>query len=288
MNKRSGWLRRALLLTALTLSSFLIMITFAVIINFAEEIKVTAIMPKAGVRGDIGAVGTIYKNSVVSDNNFVVQGNVGIGNTSPVAALDVNSTTSGILPPRMTTSQKNNISTEGSIAYDNTLHSLNFRDESRWLRMGEVIKYKVNDESRGRSDIAADTELRFSAKSGEIWAVKLVLSIDNSPGYFQWSFGAGGGSISLMNLHNMLHLETADYSEAHTKAIRFDAVEDTATISGLAWGLGWVSDYVLLIVEGIFQCGSDSTFTFQWGTWGTSGAGSTIRKGSYLIAYRLQ
>ncbi len=53
-------------------------------------------------------------------------GNVGIGTATPSAKLDVSSTTQGFLPPRMTTTQKNAISSPatGLVVYDTTLNKL--------------------------------------------------------------------------------------------------------------------------------------------------------------------
>ena len=53
-------------------------------------------------------------------------GNVGIGTSSPAGILDVTSTTSAFLPPRMTTTQKNAIGSpqDGMVVYDTTLHKL--------------------------------------------------------------------------------------------------------------------------------------------------------------------
>lgn len=55
-------------------------------------------------------------------------GNVGIGTSSPNAnaILDVTSTTKAFMPPRMTTTQKNNITspTAGMVVYDSTLNKL--------------------------------------------------------------------------------------------------------------------------------------------------------------------
>ena len=63
-------------------------------------------------------------------------GNMGIGTQTPVtsALLDLTSTTKGFLPPRMTTTQKNAISTpaEGLIIYDLTLHKLCIYTGSAW------------------------------------------------------------------------------------------------------------------------------------------------------------
>tara|TARA_R100001443_G_scaffold9595_4_gene19175 strand:+ start:663 stop:1184 length:522 start_codon:yes stop_codon:yes gene_type:complete len=61
-----------------------------------------------------------------------VSGNVGIGTTSPSKILDITSTTSGFLPPRMTTTQRDAISSPiaGEIIYNTTTNVLNFYDGS--------------------------------------------------------------------------------------------------------------------------------------------------------------
>jgi hypothetical protein len=73
-----------------------------------------------------------------SSNLFLKQstGSVGIGTTTPdaSAALDVPSTTKGVLFPRMTTTEKNAISSpaEGLVVYDLTLHKLCVYTGSAW------------------------------------------------------------------------------------------------------------------------------------------------------------
>ena len=63
-------------------------------------------------------------------------GNVGIGTTSPNAAatLTLTSTTKGFLPPRMTTAQRDAISTPpaGLMIYNTTTNKLNVRTASSW------------------------------------------------------------------------------------------------------------------------------------------------------------
>lgn len=67
---------------------------------------------------------------------FVSGGSFGIGTTSPVASakVEIVSTTQGLLPPRMTTTQREAISTpaEGLLVYDLTLHKLYCYDGSAW------------------------------------------------------------------------------------------------------------------------------------------------------------
>jgi hypothetical protein len=63
-------------------------------------------------------------------------GNVGVGTSSPNAAavLDVASTTKGFLPPRMTTAQRDAISTPpaGLVIYNTSTNVLNFYNGSVW------------------------------------------------------------------------------------------------------------------------------------------------------------
>ena len=63
-------------------------------------------------------------------------GNVGIGTTANAAAiLDVASTTKGLLPPRMTTTQRNAITAPipaGLMVYNTTTNKLNFYNGTAW------------------------------------------------------------------------------------------------------------------------------------------------------------
>jgi hypothetical protein len=64
-------------------------------------------------------------------------GNVGIGTSSPSAAarLDVSSTTSGFLPPRMTTAQRDAIGSppNGLMLYNTSTDKLQVRDAGAWV-----------------------------------------------------------------------------------------------------------------------------------------------------------
>jgi hypothetical protein len=72
---------------------------------------------------------TSYNGSTTTERLSITNtGSVGINNSSPNASalLDVSSTTKGFLPPRMTTTQKNAISSPaaGLVVYDTTLSKL--------------------------------------------------------------------------------------------------------------------------------------------------------------------
>ena len=66
-------------------------------------------------------------------------GSVGIGTTNPnsSAALDIQSTTKGMLIPRMTSVQRNLIPTPaaGLLVYDNTTNSFWFRNATDWIEL---------------------------------------------------------------------------------------------------------------------------------------------------------
>ena len=68
-------------------------------------------------------------------------GSVGIGTTNPnsSAALDIQSTTKGVLIPRMTTAQRNLIATPsaGLLVYDNTTNSFWFRNATDWVELSD-------------------------------------------------------------------------------------------------------------------------------------------------------
>ena len=69
-------------------------------------------------------------------------GNVLIGTNTNIASskLTVSSTTQGFLPPRMTTTEKNAISSpaSGLIVYDNTLNALNYYNGTAWTDGSQI------------------------------------------------------------------------------------------------------------------------------------------------------
>jgi hypothetical protein len=74
---------------------------------------------------------TIFGNGNNYDGNYKISVD---GGAKIYGGMDIESTTKGFLPPRMTTTQKNAISSpaEGLTVYDNTLHKLYVYDGSTW------------------------------------------------------------------------------------------------------------------------------------------------------------
>jgi hypothetical protein len=81
-----------------------------------------------------GAILFLRNNGSNESLRITNAGNVGIGVTSPTAKLDVQSTTSGVRFPNMTTTQKNAISgpQAGTIVFDTTLSKLSVYSGTAW------------------------------------------------------------------------------------------------------------------------------------------------------------
>jgi hypothetical protein len=85
----------------------------------------------------LGAAATLTRRLTIAR-----AGNVGIGTTSPSASalLDLTSTTLGFLPPSMTSTQRNAITSPaaGLVVYNNTDHRLDVRQNSTWRSMATL------------------------------------------------------------------------------------------------------------------------------------------------------
>lgn len=84
-----------------------------------------------------GASDMIFHTNSNQRMRIMGAGNVGIGTNAPNAAalLDVTSTTSGFLPPRMTTAQRDAIVSppDGLVLYNSTTNKLQVRAASAWV-----------------------------------------------------------------------------------------------------------------------------------------------------------
>ena len=91
---------------------------------------------KLDVEGAV-AIGASYSGtSTAPADGLIVKGKVGIGTSSPNAnaILDVTSTTKAFMPPRMTTAQRDAVSSPaaGMVIYNTTTNVLNFHNGTAW------------------------------------------------------------------------------------------------------------------------------------------------------------
>jgi len=71
-------------------------------------------------------------------SNGIFDGNVGIGTANPLAKLDVTSTNSGFLPPRVTTAQRDAISSKiaGLLIYNSSTNKMEYWNGTQWMPFG--------------------------------------------------------------------------------------------------------------------------------------------------------
>ena len=92
---------------------------------------------------------------------FASHSQVGIGTTSPDTSsmLDINSTTKGLLTPRMTTAERNAISSpaDGLLVYDTTLKSFYHYNSSTssWIKIASDVSERLNFKRIKSTDVLA-------------------------------------------------------------------------------------------------------------------------------------
>ncbi len=115
-----------------------------------------------GAPVDIEKPSALRGKPVKCQGNLQVTGQVGVGVASPnaAAAVEVVSTTQGVLLPRMTTTQRNAISTppDGLALYNSTDAEAQFRADSAWVAVGSG--------SGGGASLANDGDNRVTTGTG--------------------------------------------------------------------------------------------------------------------------
>jgi hypothetical protein len=95
---------------------------------------------RGSTSGDItGSPIYIQQNATVSSQVLTFNGQIGVNTTSPNASaiLDIPSITKGLLPPRMSSTQRDAISSpaEGLQIYNTTTHHINYYNGSSWQQL---------------------------------------------------------------------------------------------------------------------------------------------------------
>lgn len=107
-----------------------------------EQITITTYYPSPfGIYNEMRArrmaVGSNYLDAstvTVADDQLIVEGEVGIGNTDPQGALDITSTTGALIVPRMSTAERDALGvSNGMIIYNTSTNEFNFRENGAWI-----------------------------------------------------------------------------------------------------------------------------------------------------------
>jgi len=143
-----------------------------------------------GPKGDTGATGPAGASPFTLNGTSAVYtaGSVGIGANPPATAavLDVSSTTKGFLPPRMSTAQRDLISSPpaGLMVYNTTTGRPNFFNGSAWTPLA-VVQQEILGQTSGTGGF--NTNMYYftglsATSSGTISSVNLRVT---SPGTFR-------------------------------------------------------------------------------------------------------
>lgn len=114
------------------------------IVGYYTGLGITTGSKNTIIGANISGLATTLSNTIIlADGDGVIRyycnsaGSTGIGTSTPNASakFDVSSTTQGVLLPRMTTTQKNAISSpaEGLEVYDLTLHQKSYYNGTTWI-----------------------------------------------------------------------------------------------------------------------------------------------------------
>lgn len=127
---------------------------------------------KLSVKGNT-IIGTHYSTLQAPANGMLVEGQVGIGTTTPhpSAVLDLSSSTQGLLIPRLTSTQRTDIVSpaSGLMVFDSDLNSLAYAVDTGWILSGRSVtnissgSANINGTTNYLSKYASSTSLGNSS-----------------------------------------------------------------------------------------------------------------------------
>ena len=172
-------------------------------------------------------------NEIVFNNG----GNVGIGTASPTAPLEVASSTGGVVFPRLTTTQRNAISspTDGETIFNSTTTQLEAYNGSDWVAAssGGITKYDsgfVNTD--GVATVDDDVELTFTHNLGtDALTVAIYARIGAAGAIREISFSTRDGSSTHGAQVTAISSTTLQVSTGDEGFLGFDQSNQAAAIS---------------------------------------------------------
>ncbi|MES2765121.1 MAG: hypothetical protein V4642_04590 [Bacteroidota bacterium] len=250
-------------------------------------------LPKFAGSTDLGS-STSLSNSNIYDNGT----SVGIKDTTPSAsaALSINSTSQGFLPPRMLHSQKDAITSpaEGLTVYITdstgtaTPKGIYYYDGAAWRRYVRfvtptseasmrVISKSTAQTRTGTTTPVDDSELSLPISAGETWIIDAVVFVTAS---------TGSGNVNFkFSLPTGATLDGGYHVNAGTNVSSFAAggVENTTQYSFQI--INNSVTHVFLVKFVVTSPTNGGNIVFAWAP-SDSGNTLTVKRGSYFIAAR--
>ena len=163
----------------------------------------TARLQVQGTTSDVNQSAFLAQNSATTALMQVRNdGAVSIGTTSPeaTAVLDVSSTTRGFLPPRMTTIQRNAISSpaNGLVVYDTDLNDLFIYESNRWVAAApvEVMIIAASDETSNLT--VGNAKVTFRAPYA-LTITNVKIDVNTAPGSTGLTVDVRNGANSIFS-----------------------------------------------------------------------------------------
>jgi hypothetical protein len=235
---------------------------------------------KLDVEGNAVIGNTFSGTTTAPTNGLLVEGNTGMASglkigTSPStvdasSALEIESTTKGFVPPRLTTSQMNGISSPlvGSVIFNTTLNCLHQYRTAGWESMGESITPYTYE--------ALQTSILYQSFGSAFTNIPGVSGLTiNVPraatytiiarGYFASQVTSGSGGSGAQGSYKLV-VDGTSYEESYLASLGIDA-------NGFGfWGLGTQG----MIIKTLYLTSGNHTISLQGRTWsGTNCAGGT-------------
>ena len=207
--------------------------------------------------------------------------------------FEVKSTVKGALLPRMTTTQKNAISTPatGLIVFDTTLNRYEFYNGSDWVAYytdpdgWTTIVKSANQDVTNNATPQDDTELQFAVVAGAFYTVKMHINItaNNLTGDYVGRFFVSAGTMK----GNGVVTSLSATGTASVQLQNANSVANTATFQTGAT-IADIDQVIPCTIIYSFTPSSNATFSFQFSN-AVAAAGRTSRtwKGSILKYKRI-
>ena len=239
------------------------------------------------------AIGSSYSGTAAAPaNGMIVQGNVGIGTSNPVASaiLDLTAANQGLLPPRTDTATVNSFAapTAGLLIYQITDNYYYYHDGSKWVRLVSSagsgnMQMIVKSSDQGVSNDAVldagneDTELKFPVVGNGVYGFELLAFYTGDPSAdMQFDFSVPSGST--INYESRGHIPFGGLKSQCSNGAPL-AVEAFGTTSSLIKGVR--------ITGNISGGPSAGIVEFRFCQNSSHATNTTVKHGSHIKYFKL-